>query len=180
MNTPGCPRREPRRAQAEVAPPGAAIDPLSRPLVAQRGFDQLTLGEEFPLPSRTLSLAHFSAFQALCGDNHPIHYDRPYCAALGHKDLLAHGLHVLTLTAAGAGLFPHVIGADLIGFVEVQARFLAPVYPGDTLYPLLEISALERQRRTGVVRMAATIHNQDGVLVLQGSHAYLLKLPGPR
>ncbi len=158
--------------------PAVAFDPLSRPLVAQRGFDQLAVGEQFPLPARTLTLAHFAAFQLLCGDNHPIHYDRPYCEALGHRDLLAHGLHLLTLTAAGAGLFPHVIGADLIGFVEVQARFLAPAYPDDTLYPLLEVTALERQRRTGVVRMAATIHNQHEVLVLQGSHAYLLKLPG--
>ena len=97
--------------------------------------------------------------------------------ALGHKDLLAHGLHILTLTAAGAGLFPHVIGADLIGFVDVQAKFLKGVYPGDTLYPLLEITALERQRTTGVVRMRATIHNQDNVLVLEGTHAYLLRLP---
>jgi acyl dehydratase len=153
------------------------FDPRSRPLVPQRSFDQLDVGEQFPLPARTLTDAHFSAFQLLSGDNHPIHYDRPYCAALGHKDLLAHGLHILTLTAAGAGLFPHVIGADLIGFVEVQAKFLKGVYPGDTLYPLLAITALERQRSTGIVRMSATIHNQDGLLVLEGTHAYLVKLP---
>ncbi|HVY90321.1 MAG TPA: MaoC family dehydratase [Hyphomonadaceae bacterium] len=152
------------------------VDPLSRPLVPHRGFDQLEVGERFPCPARTLTDAHFSAFQLLSGDNHPIHYDRPYCAALGHKDLLAHGLHILTLTAAGAGLFPHVIGEDLIGFVEVQAKFLKGVYPGDTMYPLLEIVSLERQRTTGVVRMRATIHNQDNVLVLEGTHAYLLRL----
>ena len=152
------------------------LDPLSRPLIAQRGFEKLEIGERFPCPARTLTDAHFSAFQLLSGDNHPIHYDRRYCAALGHKDLLAHGLHVLTLTAAGAGLFPHVIGADLIGFIEVNAKFLKGVYPGDTLYPLLEIIALERQQTTGVVRMKATVHNQDGVLILEGSHAYLVRL----
>jgi acyl dehydratase len=154
----------------------ASFDPFSRPLVAQRGFDQLQVGEQFPLPARTLTDAHFAAFQLLCGDNHPIHYDRRYCEALGHKDLLAHGLHLLTLTAAGAGLFPHVVGADLVGFIDVQAKFLAGAYPGDTLYPLLQITALERQRSTGVVRMKATLHNQQGKLVLEGSHAYLLKL----
>ena len=78
--------------------------------------------------------------------------------------------------AAGAGLFPHVIGTDLIGFIEVNAKFLKAVYPGDTLYPLLEITGLERQRTTGIVRMKATIHNQDSVLVLEGAHAYLVKL----
>jgi acyl dehydratase len=156
------------------------FDPFSRPLVPQRGFDALAIGEEFPCPARTLTEAHFAAFQLLSGDNHPIHYDRPYCEAAGHRDLLAHGLHVLTLTAAGAGLFPHVIGADLIGFVEVQARFLKAIYPGDTLYPLLQITALERQRTTGIVRMRATIHNQANALVLDGSHAYLVRLSGSR
>ena len=152
------------------------FDPMSRPLVPKRGFDQLEIGEQYPCPARTLTDAHFSAFQLLSGDNHPIHYDRPYCAAQGHRDLLAHGLHVLTLTAAGAGLFPHVIGTDLIGFIEVNAKFLKAVYPGDTLYPLLEITGLERQRTTGIVRMKATIHNQDSVLVLEGTHAYLVRL----
>jgi acyl dehydratase len=42
---------------------------------------------------------------------------------------------------------------------------------------MLEITALERQRTTGVVRMKATIHNQDSVLVLDGTHAYLVRLP---
>jgi acyl dehydratase len=153
-----------------------AFDPLSRPLLAQRGFEDLRVGERFPLPSRTITDAHFSAFQALSGDNHPIHYDREYCAALGHRDLLAHGLHVAALTAAGAGLFPHVIGESLIGFLEVSARFLKPVYLGDTLYPLLEITALEPQRTTGVVRLAATVDNQTGEKVLEGTHAYLLRL----
>lgn len=154
----------------------ATFDPTSRPLLPKRAFAALAIGEQFPLPARTLTDAHFAAFQLLSGDNHPIHYDREYCKALGHRDLLAHGLHVLALTAAGAGLFPHVIGESLIGFIDVEARFLKGVYPGDTLYPLLEITALERQRTTGIVRMRATIDNQHNVRVLEGAHAYLLRL----
>jgi len=109
-------------------------------------------------------------------DNHPIHYDAEYCKALGHAGPLAHGLQVLAFTAAGAGLFPHVIGEKLIGFIEVNAKFLKPVHPGDTLYPLLEITGLERQKTTGVVTMRATIHNQKNEVVLDGTHRYLVKL----
>jgi len=58
----------------------------------------------------------------------------------------------------------------------VNARFLKPVYVGDTLYPALEITALERQRTTGVVAMRATVHNQEGALVLEGVHRYLVRL----
>ena len=152
------------------------IDPFSRPLVPPRDFDDFRIGERFPLPARTLTEAHFAAFQALSGDNHPIHYDREYCRAAGHNELLAHGLQVLALTAAGAGLLPHLMGEKLIGMIEVEARVLKPVLCGDTLYPLLEIVELKRQQTTGVLRVGATVDNQRGERVLAGSHAYLLRL----
>ena len=151
-------------------------DPFFRPLVPPRSFNEFRVGERFPLPARTLTEAHFSAFQALSGDNHPIHYDREYCRAAGHADLLAHGLQVLALTAAGAGLLPHLMGDKLIGMIEVEAKTLKPVLCGDTLYPLLEIVELKRQRTTGVLRVAATVDNQRGERVLSGSHAYLVRL----
>ena len=141
-----------------------------------RGFGELRVGEVFKNPSRTLTDANFAAFQAVSLDNHPIHYDDEYCRRLGHPGPLAHGLQVLSFTAAGAGLFPHVIGEKLIGFIEVNAKFLKPVYPGDTLYPALEITELTPQRTTGIVAMRATVHNQKSELVLDGMHRYLLRL----
>ena len=145
-------------------------------IVPLRGFDELVLGEIFRLPSRTIDGANFAAFQTVSLDNHPIHYDAEYCKRLGHPAPLAHGLQVLSFTAAGAGLFPHVIGEKLIGFIEVNAKFLKAVYPGDTLYPALTISELTRQRTTGIVAMRATVHNQKRELVLDGMHRYLMKL----
>ncbi|HRD47932.1 MAG TPA: MaoC family dehydratase, partial [Caulobacter sp.] len=82
-------------------------------LVPAKTFDDLTVGDRYPLPSRTLGDGAFVAFQAVSLDNHPIHYDVEYCRALGHPGPLAHGLQVLCFTAAGAGLFPHEIGDAL-------------------------------------------------------------------
>ena len=152
------------------------FDPGAHRVVPQRGFEELRLGEIFRAPSRTIDQANFAAFQTVSLDNHPIHYDVEYCRALGHPAPLAHGLQVLAFTAAGAGLFPHVIGEALIGFVDVSAKFLKPVYPGDTLYPALAITELTRQRTTGIVAMRATVHNQHRALVLDGVHRYLVKL----
>lgn len=145
-------------------------------VVPLRSFEELRVGEIFRNPSRTITQANFAAFQTVSLDNHPIHYDDEYCKRLGHKAPLAHGLQVLAFTAAGAGLFPHVIGEALIGFVEVSAKFLKGVYPGDTLYAALEITALKPQRTTGLVTMRATVHNQKSELVLDGTHTYLLRL----
>lgn len=145
-------------------------------VVALRNFDELRVGETFRNPSRTIGDGNFTAFQTVSLDNHPIHYDAEYCRKLGHPAPLAHGLQVLSFTAAGAGLFPHVVGESLIGFVEVTAKFLKVVYPGDTLYPALEVTELATQRTTGLITMRATVHNQNGELVLDGTHKYLVKL----
>jgi acyl dehydratase len=120
--------------------------------------------------------AYFAAFQAISGDNHPIHYDLEYCRARGYPGLLTHGFQVLAFSAVGAGSFPHAIGDSLIGFIEQSSKFLKPVFAGDTLYPTLTISALLPQKTTGVVVMEATLHNQRPELVMTGDHKYLLRL----
>jgi acyl dehydratase len=155
------------------------FDPRRHQVAAPRGFADFAVGERFRLPSRTVTPANFAAFQTVSGDNHPIHYDIEYCRGQGHPALLAHGLQVLSFTAAGAGLFPHQLGSSLIGFIEQSAKFLRPVYEGDTLYPALTITALVPQRTTGIVVMEATVHNQRGELVLSGEHKYLVRLRPP-
>jgi acyl dehydratase len=152
-----------------------AFDPKTFNVTEQRSFADLKVGEVFRSPSRTVTEAHFAAFQMLSGDNHPIHYDIEYCKARGLRGMLAHGFQVLCFSAAGAGTFPHVIGDALIGVIEQSSKFLKGVYVGDTLYPALAITALIPQRTTGIVVMAATIHNQASELVLTGEHKYLLR-----
>lgn len=144
-----------------------------------RYFEDFEIGERFVLPSRTMGESHFLAFQAASGDNHPIHYDRPYCQAHGHPELLAHGFQVAIQTAAGAGLFPHLVEESMMGFIEQSSRFLAPVYSGDTLYSALEVSELKPQRTTGVLTLRSTVHNQDGVLVMEGLQRYLIRRREP-
>ena len=157
----------------------AAYDPLSHRLAEPRWFEDFRVGEIFRLPSRSMSDAHFRACPAACGENHPIHYDREFCRARGVPDLLAHGFQVLIQTAAGAGLFPHQVDDSLMGFIEQSSRFLKGVYAGDTLYSALEITELLPQRTTGVIVMRATVHNQRGELVLDGTHKYLIRKRHP-
>ena len=140
-----------------------------------RYFEDLAVGERFYIPSRTVTEAHFAAFQTLSADNHPIHYDVEFCRERGHPGPLAHGFQILAFTAAGASAFALAVGDALIAFTEQSSKFLKPVYPGDTLYPMLEISALASQRSTGVVTLATTVHNQREELVLAGEQKILLR-----
>ena len=138
-------------------------------------FEDLSIGQKFHIPSRTLRDANFSAFQAASGDNHPIHYDLEYCKKQGHPELLAHGFQVLIQTASGAGVFPHVLGESLIAFIDQSSKFLGPVYYGDTVYPELVITGLKEQNSTGVVTVRSTIHNQRRELVMEGEQRYLVR-----
>jgi len=153
----------------------AAFDPAQHRLCAQRYFEDFTVGERFVLPSRTMTDAIFAAFQLASGDNHPVHYDVEYCRARGMPHMLAHGFQVAIQTAAGAGLFPHMVEESLKGFIDQSSRFLHPVFVGDTLYSALEVSELVPNRSTGVLAMRSTVHNQHGVLVLEGTQRYLLR-----
>ena len=144
-----------------------------------RSFDELRVGEEFKNPSRTITEAQLLAFQAVSGDNHPIHYDIEYCRRRGHRGLLVHGYQVLSIAAIGAGPLAHVIGESLVGFTESHNRFLRGVYVGDTLYPVFQIKELVRQRTTGVIVVTAAISNQLGESVLDAEQRYLVKLDPP-
>jgi len=153
----------------------ASFDPADHRFGESRYFEDFRVGERFYIPSRTMSDAYFAAFQLASGDNHPIHYDREYCRARGHDGLLAHGFQVLCQTAPGAGTLPHAVGDALLAFIEQSSRFLAPVYSGDTVYPLLEVVALEPGRTTGVLVLRSTVHNQRGDLVLEGEQKLLVR-----
>lgn len=151
------------------------FDPTKHHLTEQRYFDDFELGEIFRAPSRTMSDAYFQVFQAASGDNHPIHYDREYCKRHGHRDILAHGYQVLIQTCPGATMLPHMIDESMIALIEQSSKFLGPVYSGDTVYPALTITDLKAQRTTGVITLRATVHNQDGDMVMDGDLKLLVR-----
>ncbi len=152
-----------------------AFDPAAHRLAEQRWFEDFSLGEKFNLPSRTMTEALFLAFQAASGDNHPIHYDVEFCRARGMPHMLAHGYQVLIQTAAGAGMFPFMVEDSLLGFLDQSSRFLAPVYVGDTLYGALEVAEIAPNRTTGVIGLKSSVHNQKGILVMDGTQRYLIR-----
>jgi acyl dehydratase len=152
-----------------------AFKPDDWQIVPARRFAELKVGEIFRAPSRTLTDAHASAFQAVSCDNHPIHYDVGYAQRYGHPAPVVHGLQVLAFTAPGATLLPHNFGAIFVAFTELSAKFLVEVHAGDTLYSALEIVELKPLGATGEVTTDVTVHNQKGELVLSGRHKYLLK-----
>ena len=151
------------------------FNPADFNIIEPRTFEQLRIGEVFRAPTRTLTDAHASAFQAVSADNHPVHYDVEWARAHGHSAPVVHGLQVLAFTAPGATLFPHVIGDVFIAFTGLSCSFLGEVHAGDTLYSQLTITGLTPDGVNGRVTAAVAVHNQRAELMLEGEHTYLLR-----
>jgi len=122
---------------------------IDHQMCEQRYFDDFEIGEQFRLPSRTMTDALFAAFALASGDNHPIHYDVEYCRDKGMED-------------------------SLRAFIEQSSQFLKPVFVGDTLYCTLTVAELVPGKTTGVLTMSTEVINQRKEVVMSGMQKYLL------
>jgi len=138
-------------------------------------FEDFRLGEKFYIPAKTMTDAHFLFFAGMTGDNHPIHYDDEYAKTTRFGKRVAHGLLVAAMTASGASTLSPMIEGSIVAFVEQSSHFLNPVLIGDTITPELEVTELIPKTDTGLLRLTTRVKNQRGEVVLEGTHAYLIK-----
>ena len=155
---------------------GDHFDPAKWLVVPAKTFDDLKVGDVFRCPSRTLTDAHTSAFQAVSADTHPRHYNAFYAQAHGMPTMLIQPFQLLAMTAPGASLFTHYVGESIAGLKGVSCEFGQDTYVGDTMYPALEIQELKKEGGKGHVLMAIVIYNRKGQLVLSGHQQFELKL----
>lgn len=153
---------------------------FDRRALPSRWFEDFFVGERFVLPTRNMSLDLFRSFADASGETHPLHTDMEYCRNRDMPAMLAHGMMVAIQTVAGAGLFPFMIEESLIGLLDQSSRFARPVYHGDVLHPVLQVTELAPNTSTGVIGLRSTVHNQRRELVLEGTQRWLVRKQPPR
>jgi 3-hydroxybutyryl-CoA dehydratase len=145
----------------------------------QRYLDDFTPGEVFTSVPHALSEKHFAAFAAMTGDAHPLHYDAGYARDRGWDAPLAHGLLLLGLCALGAAPLSYELTDSMVAMLGNEARYKRPAFIGDTVTPQFTVVAVEpKDADRGIVRLAITLHNQRGEVVLEGMHVLMLKRRG--
>ena len=154
---------------------GETFDPSKWLVVPPRIFDDLKVGDVFRAPSRRMTAAHTSEFQAVFCDTHPRHYNDAYAKAHGMPAALIQPFQLLALTAPGATLFTHYVGEQIVALSEVSCKFSQEAFVGDTMYPALEIAELTPQGNRGLVTMTILVLNQRGEAVLSGQQKFVLK-----
>lgn len=131
-------------------------------------FDDLSVGQAWESPCRTLTQTDVVNFAGLSGDFNPIHIDHEYARATPFRQPIAHGLLVFSI---GSGLGLTAPPVRTLAFLEIREWFFRePVFFGDTLRVRAEVVAKEERARgrRGVVTWRRQISNQHGKIVQEG------------
>jgi acyl dehydratase len=127
------------------------------------------LGETASL-SKTITQDDIGHFAELVGDLNPVHVNPDFAKKTRFGRPIAHGMWGLSLVSA-------VLGTKLPGpgtiYLSQTVRFIAPVYPGDTL--TAKVRVLEVRQDKPIVKLETTCENQEGTLILTGEALVLVE-----
>ena len=135
-------------------------------------FEDIQVGDKGTTAGRTVTEADIVNFAGLSGDYNPIHVDAAFARGTLFQKRLAHGLLVL---AMASGLYTQCemnlrSKANLIAAMDIQWRFLKPVFIGDTIHVAVEVVEKRETRKPdrGIVIQKRTVVNQQGEAVQEG------------
>lgn len=143
-----------------------------------RYFEELTVGEIIKhQPARTVTEVDNGLFCALTMNPQPLHVDREFAKTTQFGQPLVMGPFTLAL-AGGLATYDIFLGTLVAQLTLEGARFLKPVFFGDTLYAETEVigkSAVSDRPDAGMVKFEHRARNQREQLVLSYRRSCLMR-----
>jgi len=103
------------------------------------------------------------AYAEITGDRNPLHFDEAFAARTRFGRLVAHG-------GITTGILHALVAEDMPGpgtvFLSQDWKFTAPVYIGDTIEAVAEVTSVHETKP--VCRLAIRVTRDDGETVLEG------------
>jgi len=122
--------------------------------------------------TKTVTEADVTTFAGLIGDFNPIHVDAEYARRSRFGQRVAHGMFT-------GGLISAVLGNKLPGpgsiYLSQQLEFLAPVFIGDTITAMVEVTSWRPDKR--ILTLKTDCHNQEAKQVVTGKAVLLVDRP---
>jgi 3-hydroxybutyryl-CoA dehydratase len=139
-------------------------------------FDELAVGDTFSR-SVTITDTHLVMSAGLLGDFNPLHVDEEFARKSRFGGRILHGMMTSAIMGGPVGMHFH---GTAVAYLEHNARFLAPVRPGDTLAIAWTIDALIPKPRhgAGIVELTGSATNQDGVVTTQATGKIMVFVKG--
>jgi 2-methylfumaryl-CoA hydratase len=131
-------------------------------------FEDFSLGQKIRHATpRTVTAGDVALYTALYGSRFAVQSSDALAAAIGYRQAPVDDLLVFHIVFGKTVPDISLNAVANLGYAE--CRFLAPVYPGDTLSAVSEVIGLRENsnRKTGVVYVRSTGLRQDGARVLE-------------
>lgn len=132
-----------------------------------RYFEDFEPGGETVSRGRTVTEGDVMAFAGLTGDFMELHTNEEYAKTTTFGRRIAHGALVFSISV-GLATRMNLLEGTLLAFAGVdKLRFVAPVFPGDTIHVVKRV--VERKAlgaAQGTVVFETRVLNQRGELVL--------------
>ena len=175
-NTFTLPEREHQATTPEMRRPGPepAEGVAVTPVRLARPDDETATGTEPRAGVRLVCREGIAVSQALIdwygrlnGDHDVVHYDPDYAAALGYRAPIDHGL---MHAAYASELLCQAFGLRWLTGGRYAVKWVAPVYPGEVLFPIAEVGEPTTDEGSAPARLplVVRIENDDGVTVMVG------------
>jgi acyl dehydratase len=144
-----------------------------------RYYDDVTVGEEYESPGRTVTETDIVLFAGLSGDYNVLHTDAEFMKTSIFGERIAHGLLGLAIQS---GLFSRAGGSyAALALVGIRWKFKGPIKIGDTVRLRARVSAKHDGDKPdrGMITVERTVVNQRGEVVQEGETDLLVEKRGP-
>ena len=144
-------------------------------------FEEFETDMRITTPGRTITESDIVSFAGLTGDFNLIHTDAVYSASSPFGQRVAHGLLGLSI-ASGLGTRTGVLEGTVMAFREINEwKFVKPVFIGDTIHVLMEVTETKAMPRIGggAVTLKLDVLNQKDEAVMKGIWTVLMMSKPP-
>ncbi len=144
--------------------------------MAQKTYDEYTVGEEFESYARTITEADIVNYTCFAGLKLPMFIDEEFSRKHSlFKTRVAPGL--LTASIA-AGMLEDILGKYTLAALGLDRfKFSAPVKAGDTLRTRIRVEELKDTSKPdrGVLTVRISVVNQDDVIPLEFWGSFMMR-----
>jgi acyl dehydratase len=142
-------------------------------------FEDLSVGQEFTSPGRTVTEADIVIFAGLSGDYNVLHTDAEHMKSSIFGERIAHGLLGLSIQQGLAARGEPAAAHGLLS--ALKWKFKGPIKIGDTVHVLSRIAVKKDgpDAGRGLVTVERRLVNQRGEVVQEGETEHVVERRKP-
>ena len=141
----------------------------------QKHIQNMEVGDKIVTKSRVITKTDLEFYAIATGDTHPMFLSEEHARSVGWKTQLVPGL--LSYSIAVGLLIQSGFIANVIAYMGTdKMRFLAPVYPYDTIRVEAEVlSKKETKKKNWICTYKWVIRNENNEAVAEGENTCMFK-----